>query len=50
VTGACLFIARDLFQRVGGFSAEYPIVFRDTDLCFKVREQGKIVWYEPRCV
>ena len=37
VTGACLFIRRDLFRRIGGFEERYGMYFEDTDLCFKAR-------------
>ncbi len=50
VTGACLFIERDLFASIGGFSPEYRMYFEDTDLCFKVWQAGRKVFYEPKCV
>lgn len=50
VTGACLFISRKLFKQVGGFDEEYGMYFEDTDLCFKVREKGKRVVYDPDIV
>lgn len=42
--GACILIRKELFQRVGGFSA-YGL--EDIDLCLKVRERGLRVIYEP---
>lgn len=50
VTGACLFIERALFDQIGGFSPEYPMYFEDADLCFKVWQARRIVFYEPKCV
>ncbi len=50
VTGACLFITRSLFDEVGGISEEYGMYFEDIDLCMKVRQKGKKVFYEPGCV
>lgn len=45
VTGACLTVRRNLFNRVGGFSVEYGAgTYEDVDLCFKVRQQGQRVW------
>lgn len=40
VTGACLMIRRELFDEVGGFPADLPIVYNDVELCFKAVERG----------
>lgn len=50
VTGACLFIRRELFEALGGFDEGYGMYFEDTDLCFKARARGKKVYYEPHSV
>ncbi len=47
VTGACLFIKKEIFQKVNGFDESYPMYFEDTDLCFKVREIGYKIIYSP---
>lgn len=48
VSGACLAIARDRFEGLGGFDTHYaPAYYEDTDLCFKVREQGTKVYVQP---
>ncbi len=50
VSGACLAIRRDLFEDLAGFDAHYaPAYYEDTDLCFKVREQGLKVFCQPAC-
>ena len=50
VSGACLGIERELFDRMGGFDRHYaPAYYEDTDLCFRVREQGLRVIYQPAC-
>ena len=41
VMGACMFIKKELFDQVGGFSKEYFMYFEDVDLCCKVRAQVK---------
>ena len=33
VTGACLFITKELFRAIGCFSTEYRMYFEDVDLC-----------------
>jgi GT2 family glycosyltransferase/glycosyltransferase involved in cell wall biosynthesis len=50
VTGACLFIRKSLFGEVGMFSTEYRMYFEDIDLCFKIRQRGLRVYYEPTSV
>lgn len=48
VTGACLAIRRDVFQRLGGFDASrFPVEGNDVDLCFKARMAGLKVLYTP---
>ncbi len=48
VTGACFLIRRSLFQDVGGFDEGYVNGFEDVDLCFRVRERGHTVVYQPK--
>lgn len=41
VTGACLVVRRDAFERVGGFDAEHlAVAFNDVDLCLRLRALG----------
>ena len=41
VTGACLAVAREKFDAVGGFDAEHlPIELSDIDLCLKLNARG----------
>jgi GT2 family glycosyltransferase len=48
VTGACLLLARAQYERVGGLSEDYLIGdYEDSDLCLKLRAEGKTVRYEP---
>jgi len=48
VSGACLAIERERFAELGGFDTYYvPAYYEDTDLCFRVRESGLKVFYQP---
>ncbi|MEO7742748.1 MAG: glycosyltransferase [Usitatibacter sp.] len=47
-SGACLLIAKSLFEANGGFDELYlPAYYEDADLCLKVRAAGKRVVYQP---
>jgi GT2 family glycosyltransferase len=50
VTGACLAIRKDLFERVGGLDPSFPMNYNDVDLCLRVRQLGFRVVYEARAV
>lgn len=47
VTAACMMVKHDLYDRVGGLTEELAVAFNDIDFCLKVREQGKLVVYNP---
>jgi GT2 family glycosyltransferase len=48
VTGACIVIARELFDELGGFDESYVIGdYEDSDLCLKVRRAGFGILYAP---
>ncbi len=47
VTGACMMMRKDVFQKVGGFNTEYKIAFSDVEICLKVREAGYRVLCTP---
>lgn len=50
-SAASLLIARELWDRLGGFDERYlPAYYEDTDLAFRVREAGKKVMYQPASV
>ena len=46
VTAACMMIPSDIYRTVGGLSEDYVIGdFEDSDLCLKIRETGKSIWF-----
>jgi O-antigen biosynthesis protein len=48
VTGAALAIRRETLEQVGSFDPAYfPGYYEDVDLCWRVRQAGWLVWYEP---
>jgi GT2 family glycosyltransferase len=48
VSGACLMIARELFEEVGGLRGMFVQGdYEDTDLCLRLRERNLETWYLP---
>jgi GT2 family glycosyltransferase len=46
VTGACMMIARDLYEGLGGLSEEYVRGgYEDSDLCLRLAAEGRRNWY-----
>ncbi len=45
VTGACLLMPREVFEKVGGFDEGFVLAFNDVDLCLSVLKAGyRVVW------
>ena len=40
VTGACLVVRRELYERLGGFDQQLAVALNDVDFCLRVREHG----------
>ncbi|NOY96086.1 MAG: glycosyltransferase family 2 protein [Chlorobi bacterium] len=49
-TGACLFIRAGLFKMVGGFDEDFWAHMEEIDLCWRLKNRGFAVWYEPGSV
>lgn len=47
VTGACLLIKKNIFDKIGGFDNNFDLYYGDTELCLKVRYYGSSVVYTP---
>jgi GT2 family glycosyltransferase len=47
VTGACMMTPRASFERVGGFSATFPMNYNDVDYCLKLVSAGERIVYDP---
>jgi len=49
VTGACMLVKRDLFEKLTGFDEGFMNGFEDIDLCLRAGEHGAKVLYAPSC-
>jgi GT2 family glycosyltransferase len=50
-SGAFLATRRSLFEEIGGLDTHFrPIYYEETDYCFKLREMGYRVYYQPESV
>jgi N-acetylglucosaminyl-diphospho-decaprenol L-rhamnosyltransferase len=47
VSGACLMIKREVFQKVSKFSNDYFMFSEDIDICYKVCQAGLKTYYIP---
>ncbi|HVD41638.1 MAG TPA: glycosyltransferase family 2 protein [Solirubrobacterales bacterium] len=50
VTGACMLVRRDAFERAGGFDRGFHNSMEDVDLCLRIGEAGSEVHYCPSAV
>jgi GT2 family glycosyltransferase len=50
LTGACLMLRREVFERAGGFDEALGIAFNDVDLCLKIGAFGLYNVYLPHVV
>lgn len=50
MTGCCMLIKREVFEKAGLLSDEYFMYFEDVDFCVRVKDVGYKLWYNPKAV
>ena len=48
VTGAFLWVRRELFTAIGGWDSDIPMYYEDTDLCYRAQKAGYKILYVPQ--
>ena len=47
VTGACMMIRRDVWNKLGGLNEGYKVAYNDIDFCLRARETGYRIVFTP---
>ena len=47
VTGACLLVSKELFEKAGGLDESFAVSLNDVDFCLKLREKGYLNVFTP---
>ncbi len=47
ISGACFCVSRDDFRKLRGFDGRYFLHVEDVDLCWRARNQGGVVLFQP---
>lgn len=47
VEGACLMVRREAFKQAGGLNEDFFMYAEEVDWCYRMRQAGWEVWYQP---
>lgn len=47
LTGACLFVAKNKFDEIGGFDENYEVLWQDVDICLSLERRGYKTLFIP---
>ena len=47
VTAACIMTPKSIYEDVGYMDEKYKVAFNDIDFCLKIRQQNKLIVYNP---
>lgn len=49
-TGACMFVKREVFEKIGLFDNKYFLYLEDMDLCVRAKKAGFKIMFEPKAI
>ncbi len=49
-SGACMFLRAEAFKKAGGFDSDFWAHMEEIDLCWRMKNLGYEVWYQPESV
>lgn len=49
VTGACLLVKKELYERLGGLDEDFAVALNDVDFCLRLRRLGLLNVFNPYC-
>src|SRR3989344_8476608 len=49
-TGACMFVKREVFEKIGYFDEKYFLYLEDMDFCMRAKKAGFRIIFEPSAV
>lgn len=47
VSGGCMMVRSNVFEKIGGFDGEIFMYFEDVELCFRAKKIGSLTYYYP---
>lgn len=50
MTGCCMLIKKEVFEKVGFLSEDYFMYFEDVDFCVNIKNFGYKIWYNPKAI
>lgn len=50
MTGCCIFINREVFEKAGFLTEDYFMYLEDVDFCAKIKNAGYKVLYNPKAI
>lgn len=47
VSGACLMVRRDVWEKIGGLDEKLAVCYNDVDFCIRIRKEGFLIVWTP---
>ncbi|HEY5600735.1 MAG TPA: glycosyltransferase family 2 protein [Patescibacteria group bacterium] len=50
ITGTAMLVKREVFKKIGLFDEKFFFTFEDLDLCFRTKESGFKIYFQPKAI